>query len=204
MTSPLTPEERADMRRWTVGTGSVRVANVARLLDERDALERERDALNACSAEGNAWGEREKRRADQAERERDEARAELQDRRDVIPAVALLANAMDKNGVPWESLSTGRLWPLVQAASQTLFETGRHRDARDRTIRILDEVAEAKNLLEAERDRLAARLEQAREALDRLLTCGPPGFRLGALLDTPQEKEAVAALRAALDPKEGP
>lgn len=50
---------------------------------------------------------------------------------------------------------------------------------------------------------LRARISSAREALARLLDCGPQGFDLESLLDTPAEKEALSALRSALDEPSG-
>lgn len=54
--SPLSPEERADLRRWAVGTGSVRVAKVARLLDERDALAARLEQARAVMADVDDCG----------------------------------------------------------------------------------------------------------------------------------------------------
>ena len=50
----------------------------------------------------------------------------------------------------------------------------------------------------AEAADLQARLSRAREALGVLLHCGPKGYDLEALMDTPEEVQALAALRAAL------
>ena len=121
MSTPLDPEERAFWRKRTGLPGEVLMAQVvARLLAERDSLERERDEA------------REQVRSLTVER--DAARLPEAERAD--------------------------LWGMI-----------------------------------ADRDR---RFSRAREALGLLLHCGPKGYELEALMDTPEEAQALAALRAAL------
>ena len=72
------------------------------------------------------------------------------------------------------------------------------RGQRDTWAQRAGESERARLAAQVERDAALARLSRAREALGALLHCGPKGYELEALMDTPEEARALAALRAAL------
>lgn len=153
MTSPLTPEERAEVRRQFADE------SIVRLLDERDSLER---------------------RALQAERERDEARA---------------------------ALSKSEYW--LRTVRETREEEQAERRAqREREAAALARAREFDACSErhlSARQAAEARLEQAREAMNAWLKPAPhpqaPLEEYEAWADA--EEAALAALRAALEPGAG-
>ena len=167
MSTPLAPEERAFWRKRTGLPGEVLMAQVvARLLAERDSLERERDEA------------REQVRALQADL--DETHADLAHRSEQVRSLTVERDAAQREADTYE------------AAANDLAQ--RHLDAQAETGRVCQMLAEE----EADSEALRARLSRAREALGLLLHCGPKGYELEALMDTPEEAQALAALRAAL------
>lgn len=173
MTSPLTPEERADIGS-ALDAAFAFLPPIAHTRDFLAAFEAARDMGRLLDAERDSL----ERRALQAERERDEARA---------------------------ALSKSEYW--LRTVRETREEEQAERRAqREREAAALARAREFDACSErhlSARQAAEARLEQAREALARLMASGPTGFDLESILDTPDEVDALAALRAALEPGAG-